>query len=389
MAHTRRAAPERKKLRISARATRAERVAERVLNSGVRRADRALGRVGLGGRRADYDDAEYSFVGGMAESLRKKHYDKSLRLLWKAEAHAPWSTFRDLSRAERQLEEMASQAMTTEERSARARINSEDFRATLDQHYTVDEKRAMVALLAAIGHGEAYAWLVSAEVLRDVKSTGAKAAATMQVLEEAKHFVVLRELIKAFDVEVPRQSVWEYILLEQVLRAPRLEKFFGMNIVVEGIALSIFGMLSTFPGLEILRQFHVDESRHTALPQNYFKEFPMSAWERHNPVARARRLAMVLPAIPLLIHLEAPAAELGLDTFDFGGSIVRKVTHLAGRVGYELPLPYPWLSVILNALFNGWCYTTREGHTWRDFTSAETTRGARELAVERAVFGFA
>lgn len=52
-------------------------------------------------------------------------------------------------------------------------------------------------MLSAIGHGEAYAWLVSAELLGHVKSTGARAALTMQVLEEAKHFVVLRELLRA------------------------------------------------------------------------------------------------------------------------------------------------------------------------------------------------
>ena len=51
---------------------------------------------------------------------------------------------------------------------------------------------------------EAYAWLVSASLLTQVQSTGAKAAVTMQVMEEAKHFVVLRELIQAFGVDVPR-----------------------------------------------------------------------------------------------------------------------------------------------------------------------------------------
>jgi hypothetical protein len=108
----------------------------------------------------------------------------------------------------------------------------------------------------------------------------------MQVVEEAKHFVVLRELIQAFDVPVPRLSAWEYLLLEGSLKARGLDKFYAMNVVIETIALSIFGLLADKPGLEVLRLFHLDESRHTALPDNYFKEFPMTAWQRSNPRAR-------------------------------------------------------------------------------------------------------
>ena len=49
-------------------------------------------------------------------------------------------------------------------------------------------------------------------------------------------------------------------------------------------------MLSDKPGLEVLRLFHLDESRHTALPDNYFKAFPMTAWEAKSPGARMSRL---------------------------------------------------------------------------------------------------
>ena len=96
---------------------------------------------------------------------------------------------------------------------------------------------------------------------------------------------------------------------------------------------------------------------------------------------------MVLPAIGLVLHMEDDAAVLGFDAFDFGGSILRKVTILAERVGFMMPVPYPLLRAELNLLFNAYCLATRPSHTWTDFLSAETTSGEEELKVEREIFG--
>jgi hypothetical protein len=345
--------------------------------------------LGLGGRKAQYDDERYEFIGGAQDGLRAKHYDKSMRLMWKAERELPWSTFHDCSEQERALFKMAEQSMNKAEKKAHAQITSQEFRDTLSREYTQEQKEAIVAVLSAIGHGEAYAWLVSAEVLGAVKSTGAKAALTMQVLEEAKHFVVLRELMYAFDVEVPRQSVWEYLLLEQVYKAKGLEKLFGMNVLVEGIALSLFGMLSDLPGLEVLKLFHLDEARHTALPVNYFGEFPMSRWERRNPVRRLNRLRLVLPALPLVFYLEAPLAVLGVDAFAFGGSVIRKVGFLAGRAGFDLPVEADELGEAINQLFNAYAKATRTGHVFHDYHLADTSRGDAVMAVEAEIFNAA
>src|SRR5687767_2839035 len=249
---------------------------EALANGAVRGVDRLLARVSLGGRKAPYDDHGYEFDGGAAESMRTKHYDKSLRLLWKAGTHAPYLGFQDETNDEKQLRTMAMRAMTEQERSTVQRIGSAEYKAMLNREYTRKEKEAVVAVLSAIGHGEAYAWLVSAQLLAEVKSTGARAALTMQVMEEAKHFLVLRELVRAFEVPVPRLSAPEYLMLERVLKAKGVEKLFGMNVVVEGIALGLFGMMSHLPGLQILRLFHLDESRHTGIPNNYFREFPLS-----------------------------------------------------------------------------------------------------------------
>ncbi len=376
-------------LPINERARKINEAVERVVNRAVRSRDAWLASLGLGGRAAAYDDERYEFVGGAADTLRRKHYDKSLRLLWKAEVAAPWSSFRDCNAHERELTDLAERSLTDGERAARARITSAEFRALLDREYTPEQKRAVVAILSAIGHGEAYAWLVSASLLTRVQSTGARAALTMQVLEEAKHFVVMRELIEAFGVEVPRQSAWEYLLLEGTLKAEGLDRFFGMNVMVESIALSIFGMLSTLPGLEVLRLFHLDESRHTALPVAYFNEFPMSKRERASALGRLRRLKMVLPTLPLVMLIEPHLATLGVDAFDFAGSVMRKVTTLSTRAGFMDAEGAAAQNQVFEGIFNAYCRLTRDGHRQKRFLDAETTLGDVELAVERAAFGAA
>ncbi len=374
------------RIKVNEDAKRINNEIETYLNFVVRNIDKVLGATGLGGRKADYDDERYEFIGGANDELRKKHYDKSLRLLWKAEQHASWSTFHDCSKEEELLLKMADQGLNAAEKKQLKRMQSSEFKELLNREYTPAQKQAIVNILALIGHGEAYAWLVSNEVLRDVKSTGAKAALTMQVLEEAKHFVVLRELIHAFEMPVPRLPVYEYIMLETTLKSKGLEKFFGMNVLVEGIALSIFGALSKYPGLEVLEMFHLDESRHCALPTNYLKTAPLTWWESNNPVAMFKRFFMVLPAIPLAFKMEPDFAELGIDVFDFGGSLVRKVINLAYRVGFHLPLPQENMKELINFLFNAYCSATRDGHTYQQFLEREATTGERELAVEKEVF---
>ena len=374
------------KLPTNERIGRRNRSVERLVNRMVRSYDGIKGRVGLNGRKANYDDHRYEFFGGAGDQLRMQHYDKSMHLLWKAQDKAPWLSFKDGTRAERELMDMALRSLSKEEEELRTRLSAPEYKEMLDREYTPREKQAIVNILSAIGHGEAYAWLVSAELMGQIQSTGARAALTMQVLEEAKHFVVLRELLQAFEVQIPRQSAWEYLLLEGAYKAKGLDKFFGMNVVVEGIALSLFGAMSHLPGLEVLRLFHLDESRHTALPSNYFKEFPLSSWQRRNPMARARRLSIILPALMLIPYLEEDLAEVGIDALDFGGSVLRKVSFLAERAGFELPLPSHQLLPLLNSLINTYGKMTRPGHSHSDFLSSDTTKGAKELEVERQIF---
>jgi len=360
---------------------------EQMVNRFIRGLDAFLEKYHLGGRKGRYDDINFEFMGGTNDKLRRLHYDKSLRLLWKAEEQLPWSSFKDCTHDEKMLLGLTGESLKNAERSHLEKIKSDDFKALLNREYTQEQKQAIVNILSTIGHGEAYAWMVSTEVLSSaVEGTGARAALTMQVMEEAKHFVVLRELIRAFDCPVPRMSVWEYLLMERTLKAKGLEKFYGMNVIVEGFALNLFGLLGSLPGLEILSLFHLDESRHTALPSNYFSEKPMTHRQSRGFLNKVRRLLLTLPAVPLMTYFERDFAVLGLDIYDFAGSMFRKVVHLSERVGFFLPLPGAKVLQIMNADFNKRAARTRRNHTPKEYHLAETTQGLAELAIEKEVF---
>jgi hypothetical protein len=368
-------------------AARVNRAVESALNRVVRTKDGLLSFAHLGGRKAAYDDLSYEFEGGPGADLLRKHYERSLRLLWKAEDAAPWVGHRDCTPVERELRDAAYRVMDDEEKAELARLSTDEFKAMLKREYTERERKALVAILGGIGHGEAYAWLVSAELLGEVQSTGARAALSCQVLEEAKHFLVLRELLRAFDVDIPRQSAWEYVLMEDVLKARPTDKLFGMNIVIESIALSFFGLVSDWPGMEIIRLFHRDEARHAAMPSNYLASFPLPDKEQNSLRARVRRLKMVLPAIAFIPHIEEEMAELGVDAFEFGGSVIRRIAMLSERNGYRFPVSNDKLMLLLEAAFNAYCKVTRDDHELCRFMEANLTSGAVERAAELEIFG--
>ena len=121
------------KLTVNPRATQLNLEVERLGNRIVRSYDDVLGRLHLGGRAAKYDDVHYEFIGGSGDTLRKKHYDKSLRLLWKGEAALPWSSFRDCNEYERELMDLAEKHLSDEERALRSRITSHEFKGLRDR----------------------------------------------------------------------------------------------------------------------------------------------------------------------------------------------------------------------------------------------------------------
>ena len=122
------------KLEVSERVAQLNRGVDHVLNRAIRSFDGIKAKVRVGGRRANYDDERYEFHGGPGERMRAKHYDKSLRLLWKAEEHAPFLPFKDSTEAERSLRDMALRSLSDEERAERKRLISPEYRGKCRFH---------------------------------------------------------------------------------------------------------------------------------------------------------------------------------------------------------------------------------------------------------------
>ena len=105
-------------------------------------------------------------------------------------------------------------------------------------------------------------------------------------------------------------------------------------------------------------------------------------------LARLSRFRLILGALPLVFALEEDMAEVGLDVFEFGGSVVRKTAGLAKRVGFFLPVPLDGFVGMLDVVFNTYCTLTRPGHSYTRFSRAETShRSVR--GVEREILGAA
>ncbi|NUP10263.1 MAG: ferritin-like domain-containing protein [Polyangiaceae bacterium] len=124
-------------------------------------------------------------------------------------------------------------------------------------------------LLSNFLHGEQGALLATSQLACSVPNAEAKLYAATQALDEARHVEVysryLREKIELTYPVSPHLKA----LLDEILREPRWDmKFLGMQILVEGLALAAFGVISQTANepliREIVRLIMLDESRHVA-----------------------------------------------------------------------------------------------------------------------------
>jgi hypothetical protein len=133
-----------------------------------------------------------------------------------------------------------------------------------------DKRDAALQLLSILLWGELAAWAISADLAERIEDVEAKMAATSQAHDEARHFYVLRDYLRAVGHPVPRLGGIGRTLLLGILNTDSLvEKLVGMQLLVESNALSIFRALAESrlePVLtELLPYYERDEARHVGL----------------------------------------------------------------------------------------------------------------------------
>ncbi|MEW6777988.1 MAG: hypothetical protein AB1405_16950 [Bdellovibrionota bacterium] len=310
-----------------------------------------------------YDDQLAQFQGGEMELLTERNYEKALRNLWKAEVVAPYLGLKDASRADtnaakngtvvaappkgKKKAQSDEPAQVTEIKDLVEVVTSEEVRREFEEGYTPEQRNAVLEIMSLLGHGEAYALYTSATLLPMLSGTGSKLGMSMQVLEEAKHFVVLREMLNTLDHIRPLRTSAR-MLFENIARQKYYNKLFGMNVVLESAATNLFSHFEKFPGLRhIMRAFHMDESRHVAFPQTYAKLGNIPEEVTNSPRYQFARLQMILPALPLFFDYKPYFDAIDVNVYHFWGRFLSKVTR--GAENARMPLPQPRKVILQNA----------------------------------------
>lgn len=131
-------------------------------------------------------------------------------------------------------------------------------------------------------HGEQGALLVASQLVSCAPTYAAKLYAGSQTFDEARHVEVFNKYIqKKFGLMYPVNSSLKSIL-DKILTDHRWDlKFIGMQVVIEGLALSAFSTMHELASedsliKDILGYVIRDEARHVAFGIHYLEEFVKS-----------------------------------------------------------------------------------------------------------------
>jgi hypothetical protein len=164
------------------------------------------------------------------------------------------------------------------------------------------QKESALKVLSVLLWGELAAWAISADLAERIDDIEAKMAATSQAHDEARHFYVLRDYLRALGEPVPRLGGIARRLLLKVLKTPSLpEKLIGMQLLTESNALGIFrGLVEAHlePVLtELLPYYEKDEARHVGLGVMYLPRL----LRQLSPLELAGVLAFQMQSLGMLV----------------------------------------------------------------------------------------
>lgn len=344
-----------------------------------------------------YDPDIYGFKGGELKQLMATNYEKALRNIWKAEIAAPFLGIRDASKLEKAGAEAEAAAERHETIEMMQLATSDKVRKEFEDAFSPEQREAIGWLMSLIGQGEAYALFTSSKLVSVVNGTGARMGMAMQVMEEAKHFLVLRAMLKTLGIDKNLKDS-AYLLFERIAAARPYTMMFGMNVVLESFATSMFAQFADYPGLRhIVHVFHMDEARHVGFPKSYAKEGNMPEWVSTSKAEAYRRLLLVAPALPLVFDYKPYFEALNLDCFEFFGKFLAKAARLADDTGFYLPQPSEEMLSQINLLFNSYtlAFEPHKFNGYKDYTKLHGNEYRadimeRELATfGKKVFGMA
>ncbi|MBX3189147.1 MAG: ferritin-like domain-containing protein [Labilithrix sp.] len=210
-------------------------------------------------------------------------------------------------------------------------------------HLAEEKREAVGELFSVILWGELAAWNIAADLARELPDLEAKMAATGQVFDEARHFTVLRDYMKRAGVRVPPLNPYGRKVLLRIIETDSLmEKLYGMQLLVENMALSIFKRVAASgvePVLsELLVYIERDESRHVALGVLHLPAMVSKA----TALERARNLKFNLELFALTVlggqYLDPYLRTLGVDHRELGHTSLRLHQQVLKEMSSEMGL---------------------------------------------------
>lgn len=211
-------------------------------------------------------------------------------------------------------------------------------------HMPEDKREAVGHLFSMLLWGELAAWNIAADLARSLPDIDARMAATGQVFDEARHFQVLREYLRRAGIVMPPLNPYGRRLLTRILGTGSvLQKLYGMQLLVENLALAIFRRLAESrvePVLtDLLAYIERDESRHVALGVLYLPRLLAQTTR----LERARNWAFNVELFLLSTAggqlLDPHFKAMGLDHRELGNTIFRLHQQMLKQMAQELDLP--------------------------------------------------
>jgi hypothetical protein len=200
-----------------------------------------------------------------------------------------------------------------------------------------EKKEAALKLLSILLWGELAAWAISADLAERIDDVEAKMAATSQAHDEARHFYVFRDYLRAVGEPVPRLGGIGRRLLVGILESESLvHKLVGMQLLVESNALAIFKGIADAdiePVLtELLPYYERDEARHVGLGVMYLPRLlaKLTRIETAGVAAfQLRCVAMLISAgMPLRKHLRT----LGIEPRELASRTMKLQDEILGQM---------------------------------------------------------
>jgi hypothetical protein len=206
-----------------------------------------------------------------------------------------------------------------------------------------DRRDAALKLLSVLLWGELAAWAISADLAERIDDVEAKMAATSQAHDEARHFYVLRDYLRALGDPVPRLGGIGRRLLLGILETDSLvHKLIGMQLLTESNALAIFRGLCEAqiePVLvDLLPYYERDEARHVGLGIMYLPRLLQRLTRAEAARAAAFQLSCVWMLISAGMTMRDDLRILGMEprrlaahTMKIQDQIVRDMVAAADR----------------------------------------------------------